>query len=337
MEQLCSSIFLQLSLLLECLYFTLFPLLSKALFFTPVTSAEAKPTNGIFVTAGSSELGQELVVALAQQGFTVFAGVARHEDGVKLFAKAQKEIHTRIVLILLNFSSIESVRSAVQLIEQSCEDSKTSLVALIVICVSGGAVTLEMITDSLCREVFDENFSGPVLLVKLLRQRLTKARGRIICLTGLFGTVHSPKSTLYTSSMMALTGFFNSIRLELSEVEIILITHGTVPCSKVRLFGLTHRSLGVIRIACNRRHSHTKSSHDDFYPRKEFFGGKICQFLCSNINDVCRGIIYGILTEYPMSHYYLGTDCAILSLLSCFLPTPFLDRFGEYFLNNKRM
>eukprot|EP01023_Acetabularia_acetabulum_P013765 TRINITY_DN16674_c0_g1_i1.p2 TRINITY_DN16674_c0_g1~~TRINITY_DN16674_c0_g1_i1.p2 ORF type:complete len:277 (+),score=44.76 TRINITY_DN16674_c0_g1_i1:90-920(+) len=166
-------------------------------------------------------------IALAQQGWMVFAGIRKHEDAIKLIMENDK-----IIPIRLDVTDPETIQEAYQTVANNLFPAKNGLTALINnagIIVTGPT---EFIPTEKWVQQMDVNLYGAVRMIQaflpLLRGGDTP--GRIINIGSMAGTIALPTFGPYACSKFAMEGLCDSLRLELNHmgIHVVLIKPGTV-------------------------------------------------------------------------------------------------------------
>jgi NAD(P)-dependent dehydrogenase (short-subunit alcohol dehydrogenase family) len=73
----------------------------------------------------------------------------------------------------------------------------------------------EDLTADVCQRVVDTNLTGCILMSKAAIDHLIKSKGHLIFISSIAGLFGTPGASLYSATKGALTGFSESIRLEL--------------------------------------------------------------------------------------------------------------------------
>ena len=79
----------------------------------------------VLVTGASSGIGRACVIRLSNQGFRVFAGVRKQEDGAKL----EREVKGNLSPVLLDVTNQKSIADAVEIV--SAQLGETGLAGLV--------------------------------------------------------------------------------------------------------------------------------------------------------------------------------------------------------------
>ena len=169
----------------------------------------------VLVTGASKGLGSEIALALADQGFRVWAGVRNPEQSAVISEAAKRNLVVRPVR--MDVSDDESVACALRQIEQ--EDGTLYGV------VNNAGVTarcwFEDFPDSRIREIFEVNIFGAMRVTRNALPLLRKGgSGRIVMISSIGGRIGSLSVAPYVASKFALEGFAESLALELKFLNI---------------------------------------------------------------------------------------------------------------------
>ncbi len=178
----------------------------------------------VLVTGASSGIGRECALRLASEGFTVFGGVRRPEDG-KAIASAARGSLSAVRLEVTDESSIEAAAAAIAG-TVGPEDS-FALVNNAGITVAG---PLELLPTSELRRQFDVNLFGPLAVTRAFLPLLRANAGRILLMGSIFGRISLPFVAPYTAAKSALAAVAESLSVELRAwgIPVILIEPGNV-------------------------------------------------------------------------------------------------------------
>ncbi len=199
------------------------------------------------ISGASSGIGRATALRLAQNGWSVFAGVRDLAAGEALAREAQaggasaREASAggasaggapagaqgRVIPLRLDITDAEQIAQAAALVG---ENGAAGLDALVNNAGSavGGPVELLSLQD--LRGQFEVNFFGHVAVTQALLPALRRARGRIVLISSIGGLLTTPYLSPYHASKYALEAVGNALRLELyrSHIQVALIEPGSI-------------------------------------------------------------------------------------------------------------
>jgi NAD(P)-dependent dehydrogenase (short-subunit alcohol dehydrogenase family) len=205
------------------------------------------------VTGASSGIGAATAAHLARLGFTVLAGVRRHEDEDAVRA-------TRVVPLNLDITDPEAVSGAVRVVDRIAGGRLAGLVNNAGIAVVG---PVEALTLADWRRQLEVNLLGHIAVTTALLPALLRARGRVINISSLCGRLALPLLGPYSASKSGLDAFTDTLRREVGMygVTVVSVHPGAVATSiwdKSRSDGearrhtvppvVWHRYAGAIRV-----------------------------------------------------------------------------------------
>ncbi|HEX4807113.1 MAG TPA: SDR family NAD(P)-dependent oxidoreductase [Conexibacter sp.] len=189
-------------------------------------AGEQRGTGGrgaVVVTGASSGIGEACARRLAGMGFTVFAGVRKHEDGERL----RREI-AGLTPLQLDVTDGDSIAQAARAVgEQTGDRGLAGLVNNAGVAVPA-PVEHQPIDDF--RRQLEVNLVGQVAVTQALLPQLRAGRGRIVNISSIGGKVAVPLLGAYAASKFGLEGFSDSLRRELRPwgIHVAVIEPGTI-------------------------------------------------------------------------------------------------------------
>lgn len=203
------------------------------------------------VTGASTGLGNAIAHQLANDGYTVFAGVRNHAD-MKLFNS-----NNQIIPIILDVTRPDNISEAYQLIKE-----KTQNFGLSVLINNAGInyiTAFELADESKERQLMEVNLFGAMSLTRvmlpLLHQHVSEIQstGKIINVSSIGGIFGLPWEAAYHASKFALLGWSQSLRYELHALNISVCCF--IPGGmKTRIFQKSMGSSGGNELKMNHRH-----------------------------------------------------------------------------------
>jgi NAD(P)-dependent dehydrogenase (short-subunit alcohol dehydrogenase family) len=177
----------------------------------------------VVITGASSGIGRATALHLAADGWRVFAGVRREEDGNAL-AQGSRGIEP----VLLDVTDADSVRAAADHIAAAVGDGGLQgLVNNAGIAVAG---PLELIGLDDFRAQFEVNVVGVVAVTQALLPLVRAGHGRIVNVSSIGGRVALPLAGPYAASKFAVEALSDSLRRELRPwgIEVSVVNPGAV-------------------------------------------------------------------------------------------------------------
>ncbi|WP_276356704.1 SDR family NAD(P)-dependent oxidoreductase [Cohnella caldifontis] len=173
------------------------------------------------VTGASSGFGRLTALALARQGWTVYAGV-RNPDAAAPFWEERGQdpsdpASSRIRMVKLDVTDEEEIIETIETIEREAG----GLDALVNNAGYAAGGFVEELPLSAWRAQFETNVFGAVAVTRQALPLLRRSgRGRIVLVGSISGRIGFPGLAPYCASKHALEGLGESLRLELAEFGI---------------------------------------------------------------------------------------------------------------------
>lgn len=182
--------------------------------------------NIVVITGASKGIGAELARQLAAKG-ACLALAARNEAELESVAEACRAKGAKVIAVKADVA-----------VEEDCRNLMASTVLAfgrIDTLVNNAGATMwakfEDIADlSILQRIMQVNYMGSVYCTHYALRYLRMTRGRIVGISSLAGRTGVPTRTGYAASKHAMTGFFDSLRIELdgSGVSVTMIYPGFV-------------------------------------------------------------------------------------------------------------
>ncbi len=183
----------------------------------------ANPSS-VFITGASAGIGEACALRLDKEGWRVFAGVRRTQDGDALRAKTSE----RLVPVLVDVTNAEQVAQAACNI--AAEVGDTGLQALVNNAGIGVGGPLEFLPLDEFRMQFEVNVFGVMAVTQAFLPLIRKGKGRIVTIGSVSGRLATPFSGPYGASKFAIEALSDSLRVELRPwgIHVVLIEPGGV-------------------------------------------------------------------------------------------------------------
>jgi len=264
--------------------------------------------NSVLVTGAARGIGKAICLRLAQQGWTVYAGVRKLSDGAALV-----EQDSRITPVLLDVTNSDHIDALDQVLptELSAVVNNAGVVA-------DGPV--ELLNLPTVRNQFEVNVFGALAVTQAVLPRLRTTTGRVVFISSLSGRISLPGMGAYNSSKFALEGLVDALRIELRPwgIHACLIEPGpiatdlwfdagdTIAATTAQLTD-EQRSLYATHLAGLRRMSQQ-------IPK-----------IAAPAASVVKQVEKALTAKRPRARYIPGLSGRIQVVATTLTPTPILD------------
>jgi len=186
------------------------------------------PGKTILITGASSGIGKHSAIALAGQGFQVYAGVRNSRSGEALVREAGPVASGRIEPVDLDVTSQAQIEAvAAELDSRLGEQGLWGLFNNAGITVNG---PLEFLPLDDLRYQLEVNLIGQLAVTQAMLPMLRRARGRILSTGSIAGFFTLPGLGPYSMSKHAMEAFSDALRRELRPwgIQVSLLEPGAI-------------------------------------------------------------------------------------------------------------
>ncbi len=197
------------------------------------SDASAPETRSVVVTGASTGIGHATVLRLAKDGWRVFAGVRRPDDGERLAADTRYAAG-EVTALALDVTDEAQVAAAFQRVAAAVGDAGLSALVNNAGTALGGPV--EYLGLDVWRDQFEVNVFGQVTVTKAALPLLRRGddgfdgHGRVVFIGSNSGRIAAPMMGPYVASKFAIEGLADSLRMELvgTGVGVVVIEPGAI-------------------------------------------------------------------------------------------------------------
>ncbi|MFW5760930.1 MAG: SDR family oxidoreductase [Cyclobacteriaceae bacterium] len=178
------------------------------------------------ITGGSKGIGYGIAASLLEQNMKV--GItSRSQENADKAAEELKKIGKGEVLALQ--ADVRDFNSQKQAVDKLLE-KWGSLDLLVANAGVGFFASIEEMTPDQWHQTIDTNLTGVFYSIKVSLEAIKKAQGYIITISSLAGANFFPQGSAYNASKFGLTGFTQSVMLDLRQhdVKVTTIMPGSV-------------------------------------------------------------------------------------------------------------
>jgi len=271
----------------------------------------------VVVTGASTGIGRATALALDREGYRVFAGVRRAQDGEALRADASP----RLAAIPLEVTDAASRDAAARRVAEAAgDDGLYGLVNNAGIVVAGPVEYLDL--DELRRQL-EVNVVGLVAVTQAFFPLLRQACGRIVHIGSSSGYLSAPLMAPYAASKHAVEAIADSMRRELagSGVAVSLVEPGAiatpiwekgVAMGDALVKTLPERALAQYGDAIARLRAYAANAQGQSIPAER----------------VAEAVRHALAAPRPRTRYRVGNDARLGWWISRLLP----DRAEDWIL-----
>ena len=185
-------------------------------------------SGGVLITGASTGIGHHAAVALARQGYHVYAGVRKEADAATISGAGIATLHP----VTIDVADSASIAAAVASVGEALEALGLPLIAVVNNAGISKDLPVEVQSLSSARQVFDVNYFGAVDVTQQFLPLLRAAGGgaRIVTTGSLAGWISMPGTATYSGTKHALEAFSDALRMELQphDISVSLIKPGYV-------------------------------------------------------------------------------------------------------------
>jgi NAD(P)-dependent dehydrogenase (short-subunit alcohol dehydrogenase family) len=188
----------------------------------------------VLITGTSTGIGRACALKLAQQGFSVWAGILNSEEADSI-EQAGAGAPVAIRSVILDVTDMASIRAAeVEIRSHVGDEGLCGLINNAGICVVG---PVEFISLEAWRRQLEVNFFGVIAVTQIMLPLLRiynadheKHGSRIVNMGSITGEISTPLFGAYSASKFALRAMNDALRLELRPegIRVSLIVPGTI-------------------------------------------------------------------------------------------------------------
>lgn len=266
------------------------------------------------ITGASSGIGRACALLLVREGFHVFAGVRRREDGDKLVAEAGDHL----LPLIIDVTDIELIAAAVKDITVRLQGR--NLDGLVNVAGIGITGPLEYVTAAdLCR-VFQVNVFGQLAVTQAFLPLIRQARGRIVNISSVGAHIALPFGGVLTASKAAMGLLNDALRMELRSfgVRVCVIEPASINTPAVE------KTLGDVEGVIRRLPPDGARRYGGML--RAFTKRAYATELNGSAPDVvARAVHHALTARRPRIRYTVGKGAKVLTILPRLLPDRLLD------------
>jgi NAD(P)-dependent dehydrogenase (short-subunit alcohol dehydrogenase family) len=267
------------------------------------------------ITGASTGIGRACALRLDREGWRVFAGVRRAQDGESLRAEAS----ARLVPLLVDVTDADSVAGAAATVSEAVGQGGglNGLVNNAGIAVSG---PLEFVSLEDWRRQFEVNVIGQIAVTQAFLPLLRAGRGRIVNMGSIGGRSSTPFVGPYSASKYALEGINDALRRELRKwgIWVAIIEPGSI-ATPIWEKGTADAQAAVETLPCEARELY---GHD-----LEAVAKTVEKVGARGLppEQVADAVWHALTASKPRPRYLIGWEAKVRVLVESLLPARAFD------------
>ncbi len=275
----------------------------------------------VLITGASSGIGRACALRLDADGFQVFAGVRKKEDGVAV----QQQASVRLTPLLLDVTREQDIASAVAIV--SARMNAAGLAGVInnagVVC-SG---PLEFISSDALRKQLEVNLIGPLAIIRAFLPLLRKHQGRIVNVGSTSGKIASSFLGPYCASKFALEAVTDALRMELRppSVQVSIIEPGPLATA------IWQKQLAAEDALMSELPPEGRRLYGEALAQRRRAAVRM-QHMPADLDQVCDAIVHALTASRPKTRYPVGLGARAKTLIARLAP----DRVRDWLIEFRR-
>jgi NAD(P)-dependent dehydrogenase (short-subunit alcohol dehydrogenase family) len=269
----------------------------------------------VLITGASTGIGRASALRMDAEGWRVFAGVRREQDGDDLRQAASE----RLIPLSLDVTDAEHVAAAAERI--GAETGPAGLDGLVNNAGIAVMAPLETIELDDLRHQLEVNLVSQVAVTQALLAQIRPARGRIVFISSIGGRMAMPFGAPYHASKYGIEAVADCLRQELRpwRIDVVAIEPGSIATP------IWERGEKRAEAAAER----APAAQDALYGKQiESFRGAVRRTAERGIppEKVANAVQHALTASRPRTRYLVGADARGQALLKRLTPDRLMDR-----------
>jgi NAD(P)-dependent dehydrogenase (short-subunit alcohol dehydrogenase family) len=268
---------------------------------------DKRPGNrrAVVITGTSTGIGAATAVHLAEQGFTVFAGVRRASDGAALISQTSGELTP----LNIDVTDPELISNAVDTVSAAVGEHGLAGLVNNAGIVKPGPLEFQPLDDF--RQQLEVNLVGQLAVIQAFLPLIRQGHGRIVNVGSIGGRLALPIHGAYSASKFGMEALSDALRLELRQwrIPVSLVDPGPTQSA---IFGKTIAALDVLK------ESLEEAGHDGYGGQIKAIRGSVEKSATDATPALvlARVITEALTTDKPKARYLAGTGAKEIAALA---------------------
>lgn len=268
----------------------------------------------VVVTGASTGIGEACALRLDKEGWRVFAGVRKEEDGQRL----KQQASDRLKPLMLDVTEQPQIDAAARTVMETV--GETGVGGLVNNAGIGVPGPLEYLPIEDLRWQFEVNTFGHIAVTQSFLPLIRRGRGRIVNITSIAGRFTTPFLGPYAASKHALEALSDALRQELRPwgIPVAVVEPGSI-ATPVWEKGQKRADELEERLPEEAMMRYRKSIDAMRSAAREFESRGMAP------DRVARAVAHALTSGRPRTRYVVGFDATMQRLLDDVLPDRALD------------
>ncbi|MDX6581830.1 MAG: hypothetical protein QOI10_1014 [Solirubrobacterales bacterium] len=271
----------------------------------------------VVVTGASTGIGRAAALMLDREGFSVFAGVRKPEDGEPLRAEGSERLET----VICDVTDAATIAATAERVREATGGKLAGLVNNAGITVQGPVEALPL--DDY-RHQLEVNVVGQIAVTQALLAMIREARGRVVFISSIGGRGGLPYLSPYNASKAAIGAVADSLRQEMKQfgVEVSYVEPGAI-ATEIWAKGIDG--------APALREAMGPEMNDLYGPKLDRLSALAEKTGASGLppDAVAKVILHALTASRPKARYVVGGEAKVTAALRTYLPKRVFDRLVE--------
>ncbi len=271
----------------------------------------------VVITGASTGIGRAAALMLDREGFGVFAGVRKPEDGESLRAEGSE----RLEPVTLDVTDPATIASASDRVREATGGALAGLVNNAGITVQGPVEALPL--DDYRRQL-DVNVIGQIAVTQAVLAMIRAARGRVVFISSIGGRGGLPYLSPYNASKAAIGAVADSLRQEMKQfgVEVSYVEPGAIA---TEIWDKGIEGAPALREAIG------PEMNELYGPKLDRLAALAAKTGASGLpaDAVAKVILHALTASRPKARYVVGGEAKVTAAIRTYLPKRLFDRLVE--------
>ncbi|KAI1710866.1 short chain dehydrogenase domain-containing protein [Ditylenchus destructor] len=292
----------------------------------PEVTNTNKAKRAVFISGCDTGFGRLLALKCVRNGIPTYAGCLTKEGEENLIEESKDWSHGKLVTVLLDVTSDDSVKLAAELVEKHLDERNIQLWALVnnagIFSVYGPDAWTTMDHYKLSMDV---NLYGVIRCTHAFLHLLKQSKGRIIANSSVAGRLAVPGAAPYCCAKYGVEAYMDACRMELRPYGITccILEPGRF---RTNLTDAEQHRARVNKV-WDQLNPDIRNEYGEEYKNQfiDAWNSQISNQATTRLDYVVDSYYHAIVAKFPRSRYRCGWDAIFMHIPVTFLPTEIID------------